>query len=201
MTPRASRLRPKASYEIVVIGASKGGLQALKTVLSSLSSDFTLPVIVIQHRDKKADESLNELLQKVSALPVEDVEDKYPIRPGRVYVAPADYHLLVEKGSFALSLDEPVQHARPSIDVGFESAAEVYGRGVIGVILTGANEDGAKGLAAIKRQGGLAIVQEPKTAESPRMPEAAIAATEVDKILPLEEIGPFLVGVVKRGGG
>ena len=124
--------------------------------------------------------------------PEHDVEDKSPIEPRHVYLAPSDYHLLVEPGSFALSVDERVQHARPSIDVLFESAADAYGERVIGVILTGANEDGAAGLARIKRRGGAAIVQDPGSAERRAMPDAAIAATVADAILPLEEIGRFL---------
>ncbi|MFH1562896.1 MAG: chemotaxis protein CheB [Nitrospirota bacterium] len=198
--------------KILVIGASKGGLQALKTVLSALPAEFPLPVVVVQHREKEADEALSQLLQKVSALTVVEVEDKQPILPGQIYLAPGGYHLLIEANDcpplegvrgrknpipfssfhFALSTEEPVGYARPSIDVLFESAADTYGEGVIGVILTGTNQDGAKGLAAIKQAGGMAIVQDPKTAEADSMPKAAIAATEVDKILPLSEIGGFL---------
>lgn len=197
MTFRVSRNRPQASYKIVVIGVSMGGLKALPVVLSALPPEFPLPVAVVQHRDKDADDTLSHLLQKSCALPVAEVEDKDPILPGRVYLAPPGYHLLAEGDHFALSTEELVNYARPSIDVFFESAAEAYEGGVIGVILTGVNEDGAKGLAAIKTWGGEAIVQDPQTAASPEMPEAAIAATEVDKILPLEEIGPYLAKKVK----
>jgi two-component system chemotaxis response regulator CheB len=112
-----------------------------------------------------------------------------------VYLAPPDYHLLVERGSFALSVDERVQNARPSIDVLFESAADAYGEGVIGVILTGANQDGAAGLAKIKERGGVAIVQDPSGAERRTMPDAAIAATVADAVLPLDEIGRFIYGL------
>ncbi|MFH0774403.1 MAG: chemotaxis protein CheB [bacterium] len=208
--------------KIIVIGASKGGLQALKTVLSALPAEFPLPVVIVQHREKEADEALSQLLQKVSSLTVTEVEDKQPILPGQVFLAPGGYHLLIESDTlpptlspqpsfsspitdyrspdhlpfppchFALSTAEPVKYSRPSVDVLFESAAEVYGEGVIGVILTGNNADGAQGLAAVKQAGGMTIVQEPRTAEADSMPKAAIAATEVDKILPLEEIGPFL---------
>jgi two-component system chemotaxis response regulator CheB len=124
-----------------------------------------------------------------------DVEDKMTIERGRVYIAPPDYHLLVERGTFALSVDERVQFARPSIDVLFESAAHTYGAGVIGIILTGANEDGAAGLAAIKARGGVALVQDPSGAERRTMPDAAIAATVADAVLPVEEMGPFLYGL------
>lgn len=192
--------------KIIVIGSSKGGLAALKTVLSALPAEFPLPVVVVQHREKEADEALCQLLQKVSALTVVEAEDKQPILPAQVYLAPAGYHLLIESDlqplafspqptfpcHFALSTAEPVNYSRPSVDVLFESAAEVYGEGVIGVILTGTNTDGAKGLAAVKQAGGMAIVQDPETAEADRMPKAALAATNVDKILPLEETGVFL---------
>jgi two-component system chemotaxis response regulator CheB len=129
---------------------------------------------------------------------VHDVEDKMVIEPRNVYIAPPDYHLLVERDSFALSVDERVQYARPSIDVLFESAAHAYGPGLIGIILTGANEDGAAGLATVKRRGGVAIVQDPGDAVRRTMPEAAIAATAADAILPLEEMGGFLYGLCVR---
>ncbi len=124
-----------------------------------------------------------------------DVEDKMPIEPRNVYLAPPDYHLLVQRGSFALSTDARVQFARPSIDVLFESAAYAYGRGVIGIILTGANEDGAAGLAVVKQRGGVAVIQDPRGAAKRTMPDAAIAATAADAVLPLEEIGKFVFGV------
>jgi two-component system chemotaxis response regulator CheB len=124
-----------------------------------------------------------------------DVEDKMPIEPRHVYVAPPDYHLLVERGSFALSIEARIKFSRPSIDVLFESAAYAYGPGVIGIILTGANEDGATGLARIKERGGVALVQDPAGAARRTMPDAAIAATAADAILPLEEMGKFLYGL------
>ena len=127
-----------------------------------------------------------------------EAEDKEAIVPGRVYLAPAGYHLLVEDEHFALSTEPPVWYARPSIDVLFESAAEARGAQVIGVILSGANADGARGLAFIKRCGGIAVVQDPATAESSAMPNAALSATETAEILPLEEIAPFLVRVCRR---
>ena len=136
-------------------------------------------------------------------MPVEEPEDKDPIIQGHIYIAPPDYHLLVEYGSFSLSTEEPVIFARPSIDVLFESAAESYGEKAIGVILTGANSDGSHGVAAIKTHGGLVIVQDPVTAEAPAMPESAIKATQIDRILPLSEISPFLVKICspERGAG
>ena len=177
---------------IIVIGASLGGLHALQTILASLPAEFSLPIAIVQHREAGSSEILQEILQRHSLLTVCDAEDQAAIKPGHVYLAPADYHLLLEPGYFTLSTVEPVNYARPAIDVLFESAADSYGEKAVGVILTGLNYDGARGLAAIKRRGGIAIVQDPATAEAPDMPKAALAATPVDKILPLAAIGPFL---------
>ena len=180
------------TFEIVVVGASHGGLAALQILLPDLSSEFPLPVVIVQHRKKDGDDGLCEYLKKRSRLPLVEPDDKEKLEPGRVYLAPRDYHLLIEESIFALSTESPVAFARPSIDVLFESAADVYHERVIGVILTGSNRDGARGLAKIKALGGMTLVQEPDGAESRAMPEAAIAATEVDHILPLSGIAPFL---------
>jgi len=180
------------AFEIVVIGASYGGLSALQTLLPELAPGFPLPVVVVQHRRKEADDGLCEYLGRRSQLPLVEPNDKDTVEPGRVYLAPRDYHLLIEKSIFTLSTESPVGFARPSIDVLFETAADVYRERIIGVILTGANRDGARGLAKIKARGGLALVQDPQSAESRAMPEAAIAAAPVDKILPLAEIAPYL---------
>lgn len=181
------------AYELVVIGASKGGTRALQVVCEALPAGFPLPVAVVVHRDKGSGEELAALLQKATSLVVAEPDDKEAIQPGRVYLAPPNYHLLVEGSHFALSVDEVVEYARPSIDVLFESAAEVYRDRLIGVILTGENEDGARGLAAITARGGLAVAQDPATAEAPSMPAAAIAAVPGAAILSPEAIGPFLV--------
>lgn len=180
------------AFEIVVIGASHGGLAALQILLPDLSPEFPLPVVIVQHRKKDGDDGLCEYLKKRSRLPLIEPDDKEKLEPGRVYLAPRDYHLLVEKSIFALSTESPVAFARPSIDVLFESAADVYRERAIGVILTGANRDGARGLARIKALGGMTVVQEPESAESRAMPEAAIATTQVDRVLPLAGIAPFL---------
>lgn len=188
-------------YEIVVVGTSLGGLKALQVLLAGLPKDFPLPMVIVQHRGKGSDDLLRALLKNAASLPVREAEDKEQIVPGVVYLAPADYHLLVEAGDFMLSTDAPVEFARPSVDVLFESAADAYGAGVIGVVLTGANADGARGAAAIKRRGGLVLVQDPVTAEAAAMPEAA-SAVGCDHILPLLDIPPFLVQLVsesKRG--
>jgi two-component system, chemotaxis family, protein-glutamate methylesterase/glutaminase len=188
-------------YDLVCIGASWGGLKAVGRVLNDLPAEFDLPIAIAQHRhpDSQA-ETLAELLQTQTKRPVLDVEDKMPIESGHVYIAPPNYHLLVEPGSFALSVDERIQFARPSIDVLFETAADAYGAGVIGIILTGANADGALGLARIKRVGGVALIQDPLGAARRTMPDAAIAATVADAILPLEAIGNFLYGLWVKPG-
>lgn len=178
--------------KIVVVGASTGGLKALQALLSSLPAEFPLPIVIVQHRSTDSDSGLSEFLSQASTLRVKEPEDKESIEPGKVYLASRDYHLLVENGSFALSTDSPVAYARPSIDVLFESAADEYEDGAIGVILTGANRDGARGLHKIKARGGLTIVENPASATCSEMPEAAIAMTSVDWILPLQEIGPRL---------
>ncbi len=179
-------------FELVVVGASLGGLHAVADLLRRLSADFPLPVAIVQHRHKESDETLRIVLQRSSQLVVCEVEDKQAIRAGAACLAPADYHLLVEQGTFALSTDEPVMYARPSIDVLFESAAYAYGGSVIGVILTGASADGARGLAAIKAAGGLTVVQDPATAECDVMPRAAVETGGADHVLPVPEIAALL---------
>ena len=193
-------------FKIVVIGTSLGGLHALQVLLPGLPKNFPLSVVIVQHRHKDSDDSLSVFLQQYCSLPLTEAEDKEAIAPGRVYLAPPDYHLLVEVGHFALSTEAPVKQARPSIDVLFESAADAYGGRVIGVILTGASNDGSQGLLRIKSQGGLAIVEEPTTAESPTMPKAALATLQQHPlspdaafasywILPLRDIAPFIVNL------
>ena len=184
------------SYDVIAVGASWGGLQAVGTLLEGLRDDVDAPIVVVQHRGPQAQRGLLELLlQEHVQRRVSEPDEKEPIERSHVYIAPADYHLLVEDGHFALSLDEHVNYARPSIDVLFQSVAEGYGERAIGIVLTGANADGARGLAAIKDRGGIAIVQDPATAMRRAMPQAAIAATAADAILPLEEIAPFLYGL------
>src|SRR2546427_7921555 len=183
-------------YDLVCIGASWGGLKAIGQVLADLPAEIDLPIVIAQHRHPDSQEgALAELLQAQTDRPVLDVEDKMAIEPRHVYVAPPNYHLLVERGSFALSVDERIKFARPSIDVLFETAADAYGAGAIGIILTGANDDGAHGLARIKRVGGVAVIQDPLGAARRTMPDAAIAATVEDAILPLDAIGRFIYGL------
>jgi two-component system chemotaxis response regulator CheB len=183
-------------YDLICIGASWGGLQAVGRVLSDLPPEFELPIAIAQHRHPDAQEAtLAELLSLRTDRPVLDVEDKMPIQPQHVYIAPQNYHVLVERNSVALSVDERIRFARPSIDVLFETAAHAYGAGVIGIILTGANDDGAHGLAKIKQAGGVALIQDPLGAARRTMPDAAIAATVADAVLPLEEIGKYIYGL------
>lgn len=194
------------SYELIVIGCSMGGMKAMGVILGAMPKDFPVPIVIVQHRYKTSNESLPQFLGRHSELNVVDADDKQWIRGGTVYLAPADYHLLVERGELHLSIDGRVEHSRPSVDVLFESAADAYRDTLIGVVLTGANNDGARGAASIKMRGGFVVVQDPETAESPVMPRAAIAATRVDRILPLNRIGPFLVELCRKsekadGGG
>ena len=184
------------NYELVVIGASWGGLHAIGEVLAALPPDIDVPIAITQHR-REPGGGLAELLAMRTRVPVEDAEDKQPIERGRIYLAPPNYHLLIEPGWMSLSTEERVHHARPSIDVLFESAAEAYRERLVGVILTGANEDGAAGLARVKELGGVAVIQDPASAERHEMPGAALAAIGVaDAVLPLEEIGLFLCGLL-----
>ncbi len=182
----------RSEFEIVVVGTSIGGLNALQTLLSGLPDGFPVPVVIAQHRGKTSEIGLCDFLGRSSRIPISEPEDKEDILPGRAYLAPRDYHVLVENGSFALSTDPPVSFARPSIDMLFESAAYEYRERAIGVVLTGANRDGARGLTAIKLRGGVALVEDPASAACREMPDAAIAATEVDRILPLQDIASCL---------
>jgi two-component system chemotaxis response regulator CheB len=191
----------QTQYEIIVVGCSLGGMRALQEILAGLPDDFCIPIAVVQHRHKQSNEGLPEFLRRASIMPVVDVEDKQWIKPGTVYLAPANYHLLVEKGVFNLSVDDAVHYSRPSVDVLFESAADAYGAGVIGVVLTGSNVDGTRGASRIKSRGGIVIVQDPSTAEAPQMPKGVIDSGAVDQILPLQAIAPYLVeqcGVTTR---
>ena len=186
-------------YAIVCAGTSWGGLLALRRMLHDLGDAFTLPVVVVQHRHRDSDGLLADLLQDCTPRPVSEVEDKEPVEPGRVYVAPANYHLLIDAGHFALTTDPPVRFSRPSIDVTFSAAADEYGPGAIGIVLTGANADGAEGLRRIADAGGTTIVQDPDTAESPVMPRAALRAVPDARRMPLETIAPYLTTLAVSG--
>jgi len=180
------------AYEIAVIGTSWGGLAALHQILGALPSSFRLPVVVVQHRHKDSGQFLPRVLQDDTSLCVCDVEDKAPIIGGNIYIAPANYHVLVERGHLSLSTDDPVAFSRPSIDVTFISAADAYRQGVVGIVLTGANSDGARGLKRVSDRGGLAIVQRPETAESSIMPAAALRHVPAARVLTLAEIADLM---------
>ena len=183
------------AYSVVAIGTSWGGLAALTKLLGDLPMDFGIPVVVVQHRSKDSERLLVQLLQDATDMKVGEIEDKDPLTPGTVHVAPANYHVLIEQGYASLTVEEPVRYSRPSIDVMFSSAADTYGTAAIGVVLTGANEDGARGLAHIVKRGGLALVQDPKTAEIPIMPQAAIRVVPTAEVLPLETLAPRLIAL------
>ncbi len=184
--------------EVVAIGGSSGSLAALQQILERLPPDYRAAVIVVTHQHRHGDALLAEVLAARCALPVETIRDGDPIVPGRVYVAPPNYHVLVERDhTFALSLDPPVNYARPSIDVLFESAARVYGARLIGILLSGASTDGAAGLAAIGARGGGVACQDPDSADEPTMPLAGCAATPAVLVAPpgilaarVAEVGP-----------
>jgi two-component system chemotaxis response regulator CheB len=179
--------------DIVVMGASLGGLDALELVLSMLPENFAVPIAIAQHRRADDASRLAQLLATHTRLPVIEPDDKEPLRPGRVYLAPPDYHLLIDDDVCSLSVDERVWYARPSIDVLFESAADSKGARVASVLMTGSNQDGAQGTRAVKRSGGIAIVEDPKTALSPVAPRAAIECCKVDHVVPLADVPKLLI--------
>jgi two-component system chemotaxis response regulator CheB len=186
-------------YEAIVIGVSAGGLAILSRILKELPVDFPLPVIIIQHRSKDERTLLEEVLQAKCHIRIRQADEKERIRSGVVYFAPPDYHLLIEKDrSFSLNYDEPVNFSRPSIDLLFETASEVYSNKLIGIILTGANCDGAAGIRAIRERGGATIAQDPVNASFPDMPRAAIETGGVQYIFTPEEIRDFLLDIGKN---
>ena len=177
----------------VVIGASAGGIEALGGVLPALPPDSCAAVLVVLHLLRGRPSMLAEVFSPMCALPVCEAQDKEPVRPGRVYCAPPDYHLLVERGArLALSIDEPVHYSRPSINVLFESAADVYGAALLALILSGANQDGTAGLAAVRRAGGLTVVQRPDSAAVPYMVRSALQSGAADLLLTLPQIAALL---------
>jgi two-component system chemotaxis response regulator CheB len=186
--------------ELIVIGASAGGVSALLALLSPLPAGYALPIVTLLHLLPRRESQLGNVLGHHLALPVREPQDKEPVQAGHVYVAGADYHLLIEADRcFAFSNEPPVSFARPSIDVLMISAADAYGPALAGVLLTGANMDGAEGMAHIHARGGLTIVQQPQDAEVPTMPEAAIARSRPDRILPLRDIPPLLLQLAAGG--
>jgi two-component system chemotaxis response regulator CheB len=183
---------------VVVVGTSLGGLVALTSMLRAIPADFAVPMAIVQHRGKTEDDALQRLLAAQTALRVSEPNDKDPLQPGRIYLAPADYHLLIEPTSVALTTAPPRNFARPSIDFLFESAAESHGSGVIAVVLTGSNNDGAAGARCVKERGGRVFVEDPATAHSSVMPASAIAAASpVEVVLPLAQLCERLIAACK----
>lgn len=185
-------------FKAVAIGVSTGGVTALKCILGALPADFPLPVLVVTHISPQSDDGLAVLLDSLCAIRVKEADEQETLTRGTVYLAPANYHLLVERGGIlAFSVDPPVNFARPSVDVLFDSMAEVYGPGLIGVILTGAGKDGSKGLLNIQEKGGLTIVQDPADAEADSMPVHALHLLKADHIVRLNHVADLLMRLVE----
>lgn len=184
-----------SKYPVVVIGCSAGGLAALTYLLEKLPADFWVPIIIVQHRAKSHDDLLEKTLQHKCKVKIKQADEKEPIRKAYVYVAPPDYHLLVEQDeTFSLSV-ETVGYSRPSINVLFETAAEMFGNRLTGIVLTGASNDGAEGIKAISENGGTTIAQDPTEATHPVMPRSAIDTGAVQHVLKLEKIILHLIGL------
>ncbi|MGX2041810.1 chemotaxis protein CheB [Methylocaldum sp. MU1018] len=188
--PAATPVRP----DVIVVGGSAGALDALSILLADLPGEFAVPIVVVLHLPRNRPSVLSEVLAAKTGRPVREPQDKEPASRSMIYVAPPDYHLLIDRGlTFALSVDEPVNFSLPSIDVLFESSADAVGTRLIGVLLSGANADGARGLKAIEDAGGLAIIQAPEDASIPAMPNAAIALCEHARVMPVGDIRKYLL--------
>lgn len=196
--PPMTGTRPTTEIRIeaVAIGASAGAVQALSRILPALPAAYPLPVMIVVHVPPDRDNALVALYQAKCAMLVKEAEDKEPARGGVIYFAPSDYHLLVEPDrTLSLSTDATVMHSRPSVDVLFESAADAYGPALAGIVLTGANEDGAEGLRAIAAAGGTALAEDPVDAYAPAMPAAALARTVGARAMSLDAIANYLLGL------
>ncbi len=188
----------KRLYKAVAVGVSSGGVEALKVMLGGLPSDFPLPVMIVAHISPEADNGLALLLDDLCDIRVKEADELEAAEAGTVYIAPPNYHLLVEKRAvLSLSVDPPVRFARPSVDVLFESAANAFGPGLIGVVMTGAGSDGSNGVKRIKESGGVVVVQDPQGAETDSMPKSAISAVAPDHITPLAGIAELLVTLAR----
>ena len=187
-------------YELAVVGASWGGLTALRAIVGKLPQGFRLPIAIVQHRHRNSEALLARFLQEQTQLRVCEIEDKTAVESGAIFVAPANYHMLVEQGHFSLSTEAPVRYSRPSIDVALTTAADAYGHRAVGIVLTGSNADGAEGLRRIADAGGMAIVQDPQTAEAPTMPLAAIRRVPTARVFPIDRIAEFLATLPLASG-
>ncbi len=192
-TPGDIPADPSQRYAIVAIGGSAGGLESVRAILHDLPADFTSPILVVLHLHPKYISHMAEILRRQTDLEVKDAEEQETIAAGCVYMAPTNRHLLVNRGLIKLSDTPAVNFSRPSVDRTFESVVKTYGSRVIGVVLSGSGKDGSEGLRAIKEAGGFAIVEDPLTARFPAMPSAAVSASSVDRIVPLNEIAPLLL--------
>ena len=180
---------------LLAIGGSAGSLQVILSLLTALSDEFPMPILVILHRNGVFESSLEDLFASRTNMPIKEVEEKEILQNGIVYICPADYHVLLEKDhSFSLDYSERVHFSRPSIDVTFRSAAAVYGPGLICLLLSGGNADGVEGMQYAQERGGLTIVQDPATAEVPYMPQQAILRMSVDLVVPTEELPALMKG-------
>ncbi|SDT21017.1 two-component system, chemotaxis family, response regulator CheB [Pseudomonas asplenii] len=194
MNQQTPEFNQRQRLEAIAVGASAGGVEALLTVFSELPNGFSLPVIAVLHLPEERQSRLAEVFSHRLSMPVKEAADKESISPGSFYFAAPGYHLSVERDrSFSFSCEARVHHSRPSIDYLFESAADAYGSSLLAILLTGANQDGAQGLAQVKALGGLTVVQDPREARIATMPEAALALHVPDYILPLRGIGRLLV--------
>lgn len=188
----------RVRFDVVVIGASAGGVSALQALLEAVPADLAMPILVVLHLPRDRPSRITDLVGLRCPLPVREAEDKQPLRDGTVTFAPPDYHLLVEdRATLALSIDPPVLYSRPAIDPLFESAAEVFGSGVLAILLTGASSDGSQGVAAVRQAGGEAWIQCPDDAYSPMMPAAALAHAGADVVLPLSSLCVRMKGLVR----
>jgi two-component system, chemotaxis family, protein-glutamate methylesterase/glutaminase len=190
---------PRGTDSVIAIGSSANGFNAVGTILGALPVNFPGAVVVVQHRARAAPQLLADLLRSRTSLEVKEATDGERVRPGVVYLAPPDRHLIIRNGRLGLSEAPPVNFARPSVDVLFDSVAKVYGKHAIAVVLSGGGSDGAHGLQAIRRAGGRTIVQTPAEARLPSMPTAALARDGIDFVLNLEQIGPRVVELVEKG--
>ncbi len=183
-------------FECVIIGGSWGGIEAVSVILEKLPVRFPLPIVIVLHQHRKSGAHMAEIFGRKCTLRVKEADEKEKLEPNTIYIAPANYHLLIEKDhTLSLNVDKPIHFSRPSIDVSFISAAESYRDALIGILLTGANQDGAEGVACIKRFGGLAIIEDPDTAKVPIMPQSALMRTRVDQVLNLNDIPDFLLAI------
>jgi two-component system chemotaxis response regulator CheB len=182
--------------KVLIIGGSAGSLEVLLQIIPKLKTLPNFSLVIVLHRKGNDDTTLEELFALKTAIPVKEVEDKTPLIPGNIYIAPADYHLLFEKtGTLSLDISEKVNYSRPSIDVSFESVAEAYGKSVIAILLSGANADGTQGLIVIKEAGGKVIVQDPQSAGMPFMPQNALENAEIDATLDVKELFDFISSI------